>query len=134
MMILLALALSSAATNSSTPDWRPSGCTSSDRLSQTELRAAKSEAKRGNISASVSLECHYLALGQQAEALRWLRQSADREPLTGQRYINYLLSLGGKENCREAYERAEKYLALKWDFPKLNQSLHLQWERANECR
>lgn len=110
--ILFALAVASGPP----ADWRPPVCVPERRLSASQARAAEVDAEHGDISASVSLECHYLALGQPDKAAVWLRRSGEQEPLTGQRYINYLLSLGGKENCRKAYELAGKHLALKWDF------------------
>ena len=135
MEILLALALlAPSLPEAPLNDWRPSGCRSEDRLTARQVRSAKSQAEQGNITASVSLECHYIAIGKPDEAVAWLRQSAEREPLTGQRYVAYLLSVGGKKNCRKAYELTERYLGLKWDFPKLNQNLATQQKRAIQCR
>ena len=134
MEILLALALASAQPEAPPNDWRPSGCRPEDRLTVRQVRVAKSEAEHGNITASVSLECHYIAIGKLDAAVAWLRQSAEREPLTGQRYVAYLLSVGGKKNCRKAYELTERYLRRKWDFPKLNQNLATQQKRAIQCR
>ena len=134
MKILLALAVTTGQLEARPNDWRPSGCRPEDRLTARQVRAAQSEAEHGNITASVSLECHYLAIGKPDEAIAWLRQSAEREPLTGQRYVAYLLSVGGKENCRKAYELTERYLALKWDFPELNHNLSTQRKLASQCR
>src|SRR5687768_9122523 len=102
--IILALALASGPADTASREWRPAGCTPEDRLTVDQVRVAETEAERGNITASVSLECHYLAIGEPDKAISWLRQSAAREPLTGQRYVNYLLQVGGKESCDEAYE------------------------------
>jgi hypothetical protein len=132
--ILLALAFASTTAGASSPDWRPSGCTPERRLTVAQLRATETEAARGSISASVSLECHFLAIGKPDIALTWLRRSAEIEPITGQRYVNYLLSTGEKESCRKAYELTARYLALKWDYPKLNANLAAQHKRANKCR
>lgn len=115
-------------------DWHPARCDPESRLSARQVRAAEFDAERGDIRSSVSLECHYLARGEPEKAAIWLRQSGEREPLTGRRYISYRLSLGGKENCRKAYELAGKHLALKWDSEELNESLKAQQERANKCR
>lgn len=134
MAILLALILGSGHPERANTDWRSSGCTPAHSLSTSELSAAEFNARHGDIGASVSLECHYLALGEPEKALVWLRQSAEREPLTGRRYINYLLSEGGKENCRKAVALAEKYLALNWNSIELNDSLRAQQRLANECR
>jgi hypothetical protein len=131
---MLALAVSAGSPAATEPDWAPSGCSSKSRLPLREVRLAEEDARQGNISASVSLECHFLAVGDQAAAIRWLRQSALREPLTGRRYVRYLLSVGGKAHCFEAHTLAVRYLALEWLPVDVREEVTSQRDAALRCR
>lgn len=132
--IMLALAVSAGSPAATEPDWAPSGCSSKSRLPLREVRLAEKDARQGNISASVLLECHFLAVGDRAAAIRWLHQSALREPLTGRRYLRYLLSAGGKEHCREAHALAVRYLALAWLPADVREEVTRQRDAALRCR
>ena len=129
--LALALGVGPAATEA---NWRPPSCSAGGEMPANEVSIAQGEATRGNIGASVSLECHHLASGDESGAVGWLRQSALRDPLTGSRYLRYLLSVGDKESCQSALELTEKYLALDWLPDDVHREITSQRERAYGCR
>ncbi len=99
-----------------------------------EVSIAEDEATRGNIGAGVSLECHHLANGDESGAVKWLHQSALRDPLTGRRYLRYLFSVGDKESCQSAFDLTGKYLALDWLPDYVRREIASQRDRAYGCR
>ena len=102
-------------------------------MSAREVSVAQSRAREGNISASVALECHYLANGDKDGALTWLRQSALREPLTGTRYVRYLLSAGDKASCRIADSLIKIYATHEWLPDEIRRELSMQETAARGC-
>jgi hypothetical protein len=131
--IIVALAVGASSPASPSTRWEPSGCASASVLPEHQVHLAEIEARHGNIGASVSLECHYLAVGDEAKAIAWLRLSGSREPFTGRRYIRYLLSVGGNDNCRIAHALAVKYLSLDWLPIDVHREFSTQQKRAHVC-
>ncbi|KAB8197002.1 hypothetical protein FKV24_003925 [Lysobacter maris] len=132
LAVILAFALSVGPAPAEA-SWRPAGCGVASRMSQDEMRTAEDEASRGNIGASVSLECHHLAIGDESGAIGWLRQSAAWEPLTGLRYVRYLLSVGDKRSCLSAVELTRKYLTMDWLPDDVRREILAQNEKAYGC-